>query len=111
MSNSIEQRLREESGRHRGQPIHALLLEAAAELEKWRPLTDEEAQAAYDAAEAKPMDEEEVKRIVEFATDPANRLPNGDQAVLVGTVRKLWKREEELKARIAELEVAALCSN
>lgn len=59
------------------------------ELDLWRPLTKEEAQKAYDEAEAVPLSPERIGEIIEKATDPAERLPNSEQAQLVAKIRKL----------------------
>ena len=68
------------------------------ELDKWRPLTPAEAEAALDAAEAVPLSEDRIREMVAFATDPANTLPNSDQAQLAATVARLRAELTELRA-------------
>jgi hypothetical protein len=77
--------------------------ELEAELSLWKPMTHEEAQAAYDAAEAVPMSEEEIKRIMDRVLDPAERMSNRDEATLVAALRKSWADRESLEADNARL--------
>lgn len=74
-----------------------------AELDKWRPMTNEEAQAAYDAAEAVPISDEEIDRILKFATDPANRCTNSEQAQMVGEIRRLGAKLNKSEAAHAAM--------
>ena len=80
------------------------ILRLRAEVAKWKPLTHEEAQAAYDAAEAMPFSAEEIERVVAFATDPANRLPNDQQSLLVAEVRRCQKYVAEMEEEKEALE-------
>lgn len=59
------------------------------ELEMWRPLTPKEAEKAFDDAKAAPMSEDDIKRIVAAALDPANTLPNSEQMQLAVDNRRL----------------------
>lgn len=77
--------------------------ELEAKLAKWKPLTPEEAEKAYDEAVAVPMSEDEINRIVKAAMDPAERLPNSEQMQLAARLR-------ELEAKLAEYHKSApLC--
>lgn len=87
-------------------PLEAELVRLRAENERlradlalWKPMTPAEAQAAYDAAEAVPMSDEECERIVKFATDPANRLNNEEET-------QLWVRVTKLNAEIRAKDAA-----
>jgi len=62
--------------------MEAELAQCREQLDLWRPLTPEDAQAAYDAAEAEPLSQERIAEIVRKATDPAERLTNNEQAQL-----------------------------
>lgn len=53
-----------------------------AKLDKWRPLTPEEAEEAYRNTEAAPLSEEQIARIAERASDPAVHLHNEEIAQL-----------------------------
>ena len=65
------------------------IAELEAELAKWKPLTPEEAQRAYDEAEAVPMSEEQIARIVKKAIDPSEALPNSEQMQLAADNTRL----------------------
>ena len=72
--------------------------ELEAELAKWKPLTNEEAERAYAEAEAVPVSKEEHDRIVKAMLDPTYHPSNTERAVL--TV----KRVRELEAESAQLK-------
>lgn len=72
-----------------------------ADLDLWRPLTHEEAEAAYEAAEAAPMSDEQIRRMVKRALDPAELLPNSEQAQLAVA---LQRAEAERDAAVVERE-------
>lgn len=78
-----------------------------ADLKLWRPLTPEEAQKAYDEAEAVPVSEEEIQRIVAFATDPANRCTNNEQMQLAAALKKARKQLFIAHARAEAMESRA----
>lgn len=67
------------------------------ELDKWRPLTPEEAQKAYDEAEAYPMSEEQIERILDAALDPAEPVSNQDMAQMAAKVRSLTQENADLR--------------
>lgn len=73
------------------------------ELDLWRPLTPAEAVKAMDEAEAAPMSEEEIQRIVAKATDPAQRLTNSEQAQLVAENRRLQAENKMLRDGLENL--------
>lgn len=77
--------------------------EARAELDKWRPLTNEEAQKAYDEAEAVPLSQDEIDRILEKMTDPAVMVPNDEHAKMVAHIRKLMAHIAALEAEVTRL--------
>ena len=66
------------------------------ELDLWKPLTVEEAQKAYDEAEAIPLSEERINELVRIATDPAVKLPNNEQAQLAVALRKAESERDRL---------------
>lgn len=76
------------------------------ELAMWKPLTTEEAQAAYEAAEAVPMSDDDVQKIVDRVMDHAERMSNRDEATLVATLRKSWKQRDALEAANTRLREA-----
>ena len=84
-----------------GQSKECRIRELENELAMWRPLTPEEAQKAYDEAVAEPMSDEEIKRIVKAAMDPAERVPNSEQMQLAVKVREL-----EARLKTAESDLA-----
>lgn len=88
-------------------PLLDALQAAQRELALWRPLTPEEAQKAYDEAEAVPLSEEEVARIMEKVLDPAERITNSEEAQLAARCRKLERERDALRQRAeaAEQEV------
>jgi DNA-directed RNA polymerase subunit F len=75
----------------------------AKELQLWKPLTPAEAQAAFDEAEAMPLSDERIDEIVAFATDPAERLPNSQQAQLAAKVKRLQKTLQNRDCEIEQL--------
>lgn len=68
------------------------------ELALWRPLTPQEAEQAFNEAEATPLSKEQIVEMVKRAMDPAERLNNSEQARLAVRVKKL----EAEKAFLAE---------
>ncbi len=61
----------------------------ATELEMWKPLTPQRAEAALARAEAEPFSEERIQEILDAATNPAHRCPNDELAQLVAYNRRL----------------------
>ncbi len=73
------------------------------ELAKWKPLTPEEAQKAFDEAKAEPLSDERIAEILRHATDPAYTMPNSEQAQLAVTAER---QAEQIKRLRESLEWA-----
>lgn len=73
-----------------------------AELDKWRPLTPEEAQKSFDEAEAVPLSPEEIARIVARITDPVEMLDNSERAQLLVAVPRLQAENARLREQLGE---------
>lgn len=69
-----------------------------SELAMWKPMTPEEAEAAYEAAEAMPISEEEINAIVAKVTDPTYRPTEPEHVLMVAEIRRLRTRVNELEA-------------
>jgi hypothetical protein len=76
------------------------LEEARAELKLWKPLTPEEAEAALDEAEAIPISDEELNRIVALVTDPAYRPSEPEHVKLAAKVRQQARQLDEARERL-----------
>lgn len=63
-----------------------------AELKLWKPMTPEQAEAAYEAAEAVPISPEEIDRIVSQVTDPTYQPTEPEHVLLAAKIRQLEKR-------------------
>ena len=77
---------------------------AEKELAKWKPLTPEEAEKAYAEAEAVPMSEEGIQRIMKVALDPAATVPNSEQSQLAVRISDLRIQKGLLIARAEAAE-------
>ncbi len=67
------------------------------ELAKWKPLTPEEAQKAFDEAKAEPLSDERIAEILRHATDPAYTMPNSEQAQLAVTAERQAEQIKRLR--------------
>ena len=67
------------------------------ELDKWKPLTPEEAQRAYDEAEAAPISERRMQEILKAALDPATSIPNNEAAQMAVEIKRLKAQIDELQ--------------
>lgn len=93
----------------RAHAAEAELVRLREELKLWRPLTPEEAQAAYDETEASPLSEEQIERIMAKALDPAYCLSNPERVALDVRVRQLEKERDRLAARLLTAAGDDLC--
>lgn len=78
------------------------------ELAMWRPLTPDEAAKAFAEAEAVPLSEDRIKEILARATDPAEQIPNSEQAQLVVALGKATAERDRLRAAESEARKKAL---
>lgn len=76
------------------------IAELETELSKWRPLTPDEAQRAYDEAEAVPMSKDEIDRIFEKALDPAYMPTNQESAQMAYRLARLEAENKQLRQEI-----------
>lgn len=79
-----------------------------AELMLWKPMTPEEAEAAYDAAEAIPISDEEIEGIVSRVTDPTYRPSEPEHVKLAAKITQL---QQELAARQGPVVTAEQCTD
>lgn len=91
-----------------GNTRYAQLKAAEEELALWKPMTAEEAEAVFEAAEASPLSDEEIDRIVEQAMDPAYRPSNAEYAQMAVRIKRL---EAQLAEARRELERWATVSS
>lgn len=89
-----------------GRDALSLAEDLTAELKLWKPMTPEEAEAALDAAEGIPISDEEIERMVEFATNPANRLPESDQIMMAAKIKQLTTERDRLNEECSRLQSA-----
>lgn len=100
-----------QSSHGRQTELLAFFKRAAAEIERltaelylWRPLTTEEAEKELSEAEAVPFSEERIQEILRRATDPAERIPNSEQAQLVARLAAVTAERDRLQDKVKQLE-------
>jgi transcription initiation factor IIF auxiliary subunit len=85
--------------------LAARVVELESELALWKPLTPEEAEKALAEAKAVPLSEDRLREIMERALDPAETLPNNEQAQLVVRIKAMEaERDHALAQALAECE-------
>lgn len=73
------------------------------ELALWKPMTPEEADAALAEIEPIPISDEEIQRIVEYATDPANRPPQTHYTKLTAKVKQLTAQRDRYREMLGNV--------
>lgn len=79
--------------------VAATIAALESELKMWKPMTPEEAEAAYEAAESVPISDDEINAIVSKVTDPLYRPSEPEHVLMAARIRQLESQVKELKQR------------